>query len=65
MKNIKLVVTDDYTYKKRLENDAKTMSYNAGYEVTYDGYNYDTGCIKFNKENWFNLLMIIIDILHM
>lgn len=56
MKNIKLVVTDDYTYKKRLESDAKTMSYNAGYDVTYDGYNYDTGCIEFNKENWFNLL---------
>ncbi len=56
MKNIKLVVTDDYTYKKRLESEAKTMSYNAGYDVTYDGYNYDTGCIEFNKENWFNLL---------
>ena len=54
MKNIRLVVPnfDDYSYKEKIENDKDTMSYNAGYDVSYEGYNYDTGCIKFNKDNW-------------
>ena len=58
MKNIKLVVTslEDYFYKEKLENDKDTMSYNAGYDVSYACYNYDTGCIKFNKDNWKQLL---------
>ena len=58
MKNIKLVIPkkNEYFYKEKLESDAKTMSYNAGYEVTYNGYNYNTGCIKFNKDNWNSLL---------
>lgn len=51
MKNIKLVVTslEDYFYKEKLENDKDTISYNAGYDVSYACYKYDTGCIKFNK----------------
>ena len=28
------------------------MSYNAGYDVSYYGYHYDTGCIDFSKERW-------------
>lgn len=28
------------------------MSYNAGYDVSYYGYHYDTGCIDFPKEKW-------------
>ncbi len=28
------------------------MSYNAGYEVVYYGYHYDTGCIDFPKDKW-------------
>lgn len=58
MKNIKLVIPkkNEYFYKEKLESDAKTMSYNTGYEVTYNGYDYKTGCIEFNKENWFRIL---------
>lgn len=37
---------------EKLQNDASTMSYNAGYNVSYDGYHYDTGCIDFPKEKW-------------
>ena len=33
-------------------SDPETMSYNAGYEVAYDGYHYDTGCIDFPKSKW-------------
>ena len=28
------------------------MSYNAGYDVSYSGYHYDTGCIDFDKDKW-------------
>lgn len=54
MKSIELIVPniDEYEYKCRLESDLKTMSYNAGYDVAYEGYHYNTGCIDFNKEKW-------------
>lgn len=43
---------EDYWYEQKLQNDPKTMSYNAGWNVSYDGYHYDTGCIDFPKEKW-------------
>lgn len=54
MKNIELVIPklNQYSYEQKLESDPKTMSYNAGYDVSYFGYNYDTGCIDFPKEKW-------------
>ena len=54
MKNLKLVIPklNQYYYEQKLESDPNTMSYNAGYDVSYYGYNYDTGCIEFPKEKW-------------
>lgn len=54
MKNISLYVPniEDYWYEEKLESDPLTMSYNAGYDVSYYGYHYDTGCIDFPKEKW-------------
>lgn len=54
MKNIELVVPklEEYSYKEKLEKDKNTMSYNAGYDVKYSGYHYDTGCIDFNIDKW-------------
>ena len=54
MKNIELVIPklNQYSYEQKLESDPKTMSYNAGYDVTYFGYHYDTGCIDFPKVKW-------------
>ena len=54
MKNIELVIPklNQYSYEQKLESDPKTMSYNAGYDVSYLGYHYDTGCIDFPKEKW-------------
>ena len=54
MKNIQLIVPklNEYSYKKKLESDKNTMSYNAGYSVSYEGYHYDTGCIDFKKDKW-------------
>ncbi len=54
MKNIELIEPklEDYYYEQKLENDKNTMSYNAGYNVNYEGYHYDTGCIDFKKDKW-------------
>ena len=54
MKNIELVIPklNKYSYEQKLESDSKTMSYNAGYDVSYFGYHYNTGCIDFPKEKW-------------
>lgn len=54
MKNIELVIPklNQYSYEQKLESDSKTMSYNAGYDVSYFGYHYNTGCIDFPKEKW-------------
>ncbi len=43
---------EDYWYEEKIESDPLSMSYNAGYEVSYFGYHYDTGCIDFPKERW-------------
>lgn len=42
----------NYWYKQKLLSDPLTMSYNAGWDVSYTGYYYDTGCIDFPEENW-------------
>lgn len=54
MKNIALVIPklEEYSYEEKLEKDPNTMSYNAGYDVKYSGYHYDTGCIDFTVDKW-------------
>ena len=54
MKNIELYIPniEDYWYQEKIQKDERTMSYNAGYDVSYYGYNYNTGCIDFPKERW-------------
>ena len=42
----------DYWYEENLLSDKDTMNYNAGYDVSYSGYHYETGCIDFKKEKW-------------
>ncbi len=42
----------DYWYEQKIQSDPDTMSYNAGWDVSYEGYHYDTGCIDFPKEKW-------------
>ena len=43
---------EDYWYEKKILSDPLTMSYNSGFDVSYDGYHYDTGCIDFPKDKW-------------
>ena len=54
MENIELYVPEleDYWFEELMESDPETMSYNAGYDVSYYGYHYDTGCIDFPKDRW-------------
>lgn len=54
MKDIELYIPklEDMWYEQKLHSDPLTMSYNAGYDVSYYGYHYDTGCIDFPKERW-------------
>lgn len=54
MKNIILVIPKlkDYYYEEKIQSDPSSMSYNAGYDVSYFGYHYDTGCIDFPKSKW-------------
>ena len=53
-KNISLYIQkiEDFWYEEKIQFDPSTMSYNAGYDVSYYGYHYDTGCIDFPKERW-------------
>ena len=54
MKNICLYIPElkDYWYEEKIQSDPLSMSYNAGYDVSYYGYHYDTGCIDFPEEKW-------------
>ena len=56
MKNVELYVPkqEDLWFRELCMSDEKTMEYNAGYDVSYEGYHYETGCIDFPKQNWEN-----------
>lgn len=41
---------DDYWYEEKLHNDKLTMEYNAGWDVSYNGYNYEDGTIEYSEE---------------
>ena len=54
MKNIILIEPklEDLWFREECMSDPDTMNYNAGYDVSYEGYHYDTGCIDFPKSKW-------------
>ena len=43
---------EELWYRQRMMSDPATMSYNAGYDLGFDGYHSDTGCIDFPQERW-------------
>ena len=45
---------DELWYRKKLLEDPKTMSYNRGYELDFDGYDKETGCIAVPESKWKN-----------
>lgn len=54
MKNIELYIPkkEDLWFRAECMNDPSTMSYNAGYNLTFEGYHYDTGCIDFDENKY-------------
>lgn len=54
MKNIRLhkPTIDELWFREQCMSDPDTMAYNGGYDVHYEGYHYDSGCIDFPKEKW-------------
>lgn len=51
---IKLVKpkVQDLWFREFCMSDEATMAYNAGFDVEYPGYHFDTGCIDFPKDQW-------------
>lgn len=41
---------EDLWFMQRMTSDPETMSYNAGWDVDYDGYHRDTGCVDYPDE---------------
>lgn len=54
MEKIELYVPklEDLWFYQKMMADPETMSYNANWDVDYDGYHRDTGCIDFPREEW-------------
>ena len=42
----------ELSYRQKLLSDPDTMSYNAGYNLGFDGYDNKTGCIDFPESDW-------------
>lgn len=43
---------DDLWFRQKMMSDSVTMSYNANWNVEWDGYHKDTGCIDFPESEW-------------
>jgi hypothetical protein len=45
-------IYEELSYRQNLLSQPETMSYNANYDIIYEGYHKDTGCIDFPKSKW-------------
>ena len=43
---------EDMWFTRRMQEDPATMAYNAGWDVSFEGYHPDTGCIDFPESAW-------------
>ena len=43
---------DDLWFRRKMMSDPETMSYNANWDMEWDGYHKDTGCIDFPESEW-------------
>lgn len=43
---------NELDYRRKILSDPETMSYNAGYNLDFDGYDNETGCIDFPESEW-------------
>ena len=51
---------DELWYRKKLLEDPETMSYNRGYDIDFDGYDKETGCIAFPESEWKNTYKYLV-----
>ncbi len=43
---------EELWFRQQMMSDPETMSYNAGWDVSYNGYHEETGCVDFPKADW-------------
>lgn len=43
---------EELWYRRKIMQDPDTMSYNKGYDMNFDGYDKETGCIAFPEQEW-------------
>ena len=43
---------DELWFRQKMLSDPETMSYNTNWDVDWDGYHRDTGCIDFPESAW-------------
>ena len=43
---------EDMWFVQQMQSDPDTMAYNAGWDVPYEGYHPDTGCIDLPESQW-------------
>lgn len=43
---------EELEYREKLMSQPETMNYNKGYEISFNGYNKETGCIEFKQPTW-------------
>lgn len=43
---------EDMWFVQAMQEDPDTMAYNAGWDVSFEGYHPDTGCIDFPESQW-------------
>lgn len=43
---------EELWYRQKLMGDPDTMSYNKGYDLDFEGYDRETGCVAFPESEW-------------
>lgn len=43
---------EELWYRQKIMEDPGTMSYNKGYDLSFNGYDKSTGCIAFPEQEW-------------
>ncbi len=52
MLSLHVPTLEELWYRQKLMEDPATMDYNRGYDLPFEGYDRETGCIPFPKEAW-------------
>ena len=50
--SLKIPTLDDLWFRQKMMANPETMSYNKGYDIPFEGYDRETGCIDFPENTW-------------